>query len=69
MYDIPQRLKNIKEVKQEIKEEIERTGQDTNVTFREYPDLIRNIPNMGVLEEEDLTKFVEQTISINGEKA
>ena len=69
MYDIPQRLKYIKQVKADIKAQLDRTGQDTSITFREYPDLIRNIPGAGVMEPEDLSKFVEQTININGEKA
>jgi hypothetical protein len=69
MYDIPQRLKHVNKVKTDIKVQLDRTGQDTNVTFREYPNLIRNIPNAGVLNPEDLSKFVEQTININGEKA
>ena len=33
-----------KKTKQEIKAVLDKTHQDTNIPFREYPNLIKNIP-------------------------
>lgn len=67
--NIPEKLDYILETKELIKEKLDSTGQDTSVSFREYSDLIKNIPNTGAISYDDIDKFTRQAIEISGEKA
>ena len=66
---LPDKLKYIQDTKNQIGNKIKSTGQDTNVPFRQYADLIKEIPNLGVLSQEDINRLTELTIDISGEKA
>lgn len=66
---LPDKLNYIKETKTQIAEKIKSTGQDTNVPFRQYADLIKEIPNLGALSQDDINMLTELTINISGEKA
>lgn len=66
---IPEKLKNINEVKKEIKIQLDKTRQDTNTTFRGLVPLIDNIPNSGAMTQEDINTCANILISINGENA
>lgn len=66
---IPEKLENITNVKREIKFQLNKTRQDTNVTFRQLVPLIDNIPNSGAMTQEDINTCANILISINGENA
>lgn len=66
---LPDKLKYIQDTKNQIGNKIKSTGQDTNVPFRQYANLIKEIPNLGALSQEDINKLTELTIDISGEKA
>lgn len=66
---IPDKLTHVKEVKKSIEEKIQSTGQDTNVPFREYANLIDNIPNTGAITPDQVNELTELSIEISGEKA
>ena len=66
---LPDKLNYIKETKTQIADKIKSTGQDTNVPFRQYADLIKEIPNLGALSQEDINKLTELTIDLSAEKA
>lgn len=70
MSDINSKVKYLEETKSLIKKKIDSTGQNTtNVTFRNYVSLIKNIPNTGAITYDDIDKFTKQAIKISGEKA
>ena len=66
---IPEKLENIKSVKTEIKEILDSTNQNTNVSFRQYCNLIANIPNRGVLTPRQINDLTSLVINISGERA
>lgn len=67
---IPYKLGYIQETKNQIANKLQLTGQNTfNKTFREYNDLIENIPFTGVISKEQLDFAVNLAIEISGEKA
>lgn len=66
---IPDKLTHVKEVKKSIEEKIQSTGQDTNVPFREYANLVDNIPNTGAITPDQVNELTELSIEISGEKA
>ena len=67
---IPEKLEYLEETKNLIKEKIESTGQSTyKVPFKDYANLINNIPNCGSFPKEDIQRLTIQTINISGEKA
>lgn len=66
---IPQKLKKIKQTKQEIKTSLDRTHQNTNIPFRQYSNLIRNIPDSGAMTHSDVNRLTALAIQISGEEA
>lgn len=67
--NIPEKLNYIIETKTVIKDKIAKTNQDTNVPFRDYTNLIRNIPNTGAMSYDDIDRLTRIAIGISGEKA
>lgn len=66
---ISEKVLNIMNVKEQIKTQISRTGQRTNVKFRDYTTLIDNIPNIQPMTDEDINECTLMVININGENA
>lgn len=66
---LPEKLDLIIKIKEELKSKINQTGQNTEVPFRQYSDLISNIPDTGAMTRDDVNSFAEFTLEINGEKA
>ena len=66
---IPEKLDKIKQTKHEIKAVLDKTHQDTNIPFREYSNLIKNIPNTGALTQKNISDLTKLAIEISGEKA
>ena len=67
---IVDKLRNVSNVKQELSSQLSRLGQDTsNVKFRNYSNLIENIPSSSVISQSNIDNFVIKTININGENA
>lgn len=68
-YDIPKRLNNIFEIKNQISDKLKNVGLDTNIPFRQYSDLIEQIPESGAITLDELDYCTELAINISGEKA
>lgn len=66
---LPEKLDLIIKTKEELKSKINQTGQNTEVPFRRYSDLISNIPDTGAMTRDDVNSLAEFTLEINGEKA
>ena len=66
---IADKLNHVKEVKQGLKETLDKTNQDTNVPFRQYSNLIENIPNTGAITYNQIDELTRLAIKISGEKA
>lgn len=67
---IPDKLDYIQETKALISNKIASTGQNTKgVPFRDYTNLIENIPNTGAISEQQINDLTELVINISGEKA
>lgn len=66
---IPDKLNYIANVKKEFKERLDTTGQSTDVPFRQYTNLIDNIPNTGAITLDQVDEFTRLAIEISGEKA
>lgn len=67
--NIPKKLNYMIETKTVIKDKIDKTNQNTDVPFRSYADLIRNIPNTGAMSYNDIDSLTRIAIGISGEKA
>lgn len=68
-YDIPKKLNNIFEIKNQISDKLKNVGLDTNIPFRQYSNLIEQIPESGAITLDELDYCTELTINISGEKA
>lgn len=66
---IPDKLNYIANVKKEFKERLDATGQSTDIPFRQYVNLIENIPNTGAITPDQVDEFTRYAIEISGEKA
>ncbi len=66
---IPEKLENVKKVKKELKTQLLRAKLDTNVKFREIPDLIKKVPDSGAMTQDDINTCANILININGENA
>ncbi len=66
---IVNKLQNVNNIKNELKTQLNKTGQDTNVKFREFTRLIENIPEINIMSQEDIDTCVNKIIEINGENA
>ena len=67
---IPEKLNLTLDTKSKIKAKIESTGQSTtNKTFRQYAELIENIPSSGAITQRQLNELTELAIDISGEEA
>ena len=66
---IGDKLKNIEEVKEALKIQLDRTGQNTNVKFRSFTTLIENIPNKNTMTQSQINNLTTTIIEINGEDA
>lgn len=68
-YDIPKKLNNIFEIKNQISDKLKNVGLDTNIPFRQYSNLIEQIPESGAITLDELDYCTELAINISGEKA
>ena len=68
-YDVPQRLIKLEETKQKITDIFKSTGQNTNIPFRQYTELIKNIPDSGAMTYDEASELAALAIKINGENA
>jgi len=66
---IPDKLTHLIELKKVLKGELDKTGQETNIPFRQYSQLIENIPNMGAITPEQIDELTRLAIEISGEEA
>lgn len=66
---IPEKLDGIKATKLNIRNVLNTTNQNTAVPFRQYPNLISNIPNSGAISAEDVDRLTRLAINISGEEA
>lgn len=66
---IPDKLMHAIEIKKVLKEELDKTGQETNIPFRQYAQLIENIPNTGAITPEQIDQLTKLAIEISGEEA
>lgn len=66
---IPDKLTHAIEVKKTLKEALDKTGQETNIPFRQYTQLIENIPNTGAITPEQIDELTRLAIEISGEEA
>lgn len=64
---IPNKLDYVINAKYRIKNKLISTGQNVNVPFRAYADLISNIPNTTAITHEDLDLCNKQLLNISGE--
>lgn len=68
-YNIPKRLDNIIDIKNKINTKLKDVGLDTNIPFRQYSDLIEQIPNSGAITLDEIDYCTNLAINISGEKA
>lgn len=67
---IPDKLDYVQETKVLISNKIASTGQNIQgVPFRNYANLIENIPNTGAISKQQINDLTELVINISGEKA
>lgn len=69
IYDIPKRLDNIIDIKNKFDKNFKSVGLNTNIPFRQYSDLIKEIPNTGAITSDEIDISTILAIDINGEKA
>ena len=66
---IPEKLDGLKSTKQEMRNILNSTGQNTSVPFRQYSNLITNIPNTGAITAQEVDDLTRLAIEISGEEA
>lgn len=66
---ITDKLNYISNVKKDFRERLDATGQSTSIPFRQFTNLIDNIPNTGAITPDQVDEFTRYAIEISGEKA
>lgn len=66
---VPEKLDGVKATKLNIRNVLNTTNQNTAVPFRQYPNLISNIPNTGAMSADDVNRLTMMAINISGEEA